>query len=38
VTLLARPDRLPLTRPHHRLLAIGGLGHTFDAMDPAVAT
>jgi putative MFS transporter len=37
VTLLARPDRLPLSRPH-RLLAIGGLGHTFDAMDPAVAT
>jgi MFS transporter, putative metabolite:H+ symporter len=36
VTLLARLDRLPLSRPHYRLLFIGGLGYTFDAMDTAV--
>jgi len=36
VTLLARLDRLPLSRPHYRLLLIGGLGYTFDAMDTAV--
>jgi putative MFS transporter len=36
MTLLARLDRLPLSRPHYRLLLIGGLGYTFDAMDTAV--
>jgi MFS transporter, putative metabolite:H+ symporter len=36
VTLLARLDRLPLSRPHYKLLLIGGLGYTFDAMDAAV--
>jgi putative MFS transporter len=36
MTLLARLDRLPLSRPHYRLLLIGGLGYTFDGMDSAV--
>ncbi|GAB3003773.1 MFS transporter [Amycolatopsis acidiphila] len=34
--LLARLDRLPLSRPHYLLLLIGGLGYTFDGMDSAV--
>lgn len=29
-TVSARLDRLPLSRVHHRLLIIGGLGYTFD--------
>ncbi|MGW3352610.1 MFS transporter [Nonomuraea rubra] len=36
MTLLARLDRLPLSRPHYVLLLIGGLGYTFDGMDSAV--
>ncbi|MEO3867570.1 MFS transporter [Nonomuraea sp. B12E4] len=36
MTLLARLDRLPLSRPHYVLLLIGGLGYTFDGMDTAV--
>jgi putative MFS transporter len=36
MTLLARLDRLPLSRPHYGLLLIGGLGYTFDGMDSAV--
>ncbi|OXM61557.1 MULTISPECIES: MFS transporter [Amycolatopsis] len=36
MTLLARLDRLPLSRPHYLLLLIGGLGYTFDGMDSAV--
>ncbi|WP_158891048.1 MFS transporter [Amycolatopsis anabasis] len=36
MSLLARLDRLPLSRPHHRLLLLGGLGYTFDGMDAAV--
>ncbi|MEV6312783.1 MFS transporter [Streptomyces sp. NPDC051840] len=36
MTLLARLDRLPLSRPHYALLLIGGLGYTFDGMDSAV--
>ncbi|CAM03723.1 major facilitator superfamily (MFS) metabolite/H+ symporter [Saccharopolyspora erythraea NRRL 2338] len=36
VTLLARLDRLPLSRPHYLLLLLGGLGYTFDGMDSAV--
>ncbi|MGW4526815.1 MFS transporter [Amycolatopsis sp. NPDC004378] len=36
MTLLARLDRLPLSRPHYKLLLIGGLGYTFDGMDSAV--
>ncbi|MCO1574423.1 MFS transporter [Crossiella sp. SN42] len=36
MTLLARLDRLPLSRPHYALLVIGGLGYTFDAMDAAI--
>ena len=34
--LLERLDRLPLSRPHHLLLLIGGLGYTFDGMDGAI--
>jgi putative MFS transporter len=34
--VLERLDRLPLSRPHRKLLAIGGLGYTFDGMDAAV--
>ncbi|MEJ3653619.1 MFS transporter [Actinomycetes bacterium KLBMP 9759] len=36
MTLMARLDRLPLSRPHYLLLLIGGLGYTFDGMDAAV--
>ncbi|MEV0082726.1 MFS transporter [Saccharopolyspora sp. NPDC050642] len=36
MSLLARLDRLPLSRPHYLLLLIGGLGYTFDGMDAAV--
>ncbi|WP_020667281.1 MFS transporter [Amycolatopsis nigrescens] len=36
MALLARLDRLPLSRPHYGLLLIGGLGYTFDGMDSAV--
>jgi putative MFS transporter len=36
MALLARLDRLPLSRPHYGLLVIGGLGYTFDGMDSAV--
>ncbi|MGD6748034.1 MFS transporter [Streptomyces sp. BH106] len=36
MSLLARLDRLPLSRPHYVLLLIGGLGYTFDGMDAAV--
>ncbi|GAA2660295.1 MULTISPECIES: MFS transporter [Actinosynnema] len=36
MSLLARLDRLPLSRPHYGLLLIGGLGYTFDGMDSAV--
>jgi putative MFS transporter len=36
MTLLARLDRLPLSRPHYGLLLLGGLGYTFDGMDSAV--
>jgi putative MFS transporter len=35
-TISARLDRLPLSRVHHRLLVIGGLGYTFDGMDAAI--
>jgi len=34
--LLARVDRLPFGRFHWRLLFMGGLGYTFDAMDGAL--
>jgi len=36
MSLPARLDRLPISRPHYRLLFIGGLGYTFDGMDGAV--
>ncbi|MFD7136461.1 MFS transporter [Streptomyces sp. NPDC059894] len=36
MSLTARLDRLPLSRPHYALLLIGGLGYTFDGMDSAV--
>ena len=36
MNLLTRLDRLPLSRPHYRLLLIGGLGYTFDGMDASV--
>ncbi|MFD3494055.1 MFS transporter [Streptomyces sp. NPDC058690] len=36
MSLPARLDRLPLSRPHYALLLIGGLGYTFDGMDSAV--
>lgn len=36
MTVLARLDRLPLSRPHYALMLIGGLGYTFDGMDAAV--
>ncbi|MEU6269706.1 MFS transporter [Saccharopolyspora shandongensis] len=36
MSLLARLDRLPLSRPHYLLLLLGGLGYTFDGMDSAV--
>jgi MFS transporter, putative metabolite:H+ symporter len=34
--LIARLERLPLSRPHFSLLFQGGLGYTFDAMDGAI--
>jgi MFS transporter, putative metabolite:H+ symporter len=34
--LIARVERLPMSRPHLRLLFQGGLGYTFDGMDGAV--
>jgi len=33
---LRRMERLPFTRFHWRLLWMGGLGYTFDAMDGAM--
>lgn len=36
MSLSARLDRLPLSKPHYLLLLIGGLGYTFDGMDSAV--
>ena len=36
MSLLARMDRLPVSRPHVGLLLIGGLGYTFDGMDAAI--
>ncbi|RGE20778.1 MFS transporter [Leucobacter sp. wl10] len=36
MSLSARLDRLPMSRPHFLLLLIGGLGYTFDGMDSAV--
>lgn len=36
MSLSARLDRLPLSRPHTLLLVIGGLGYTFDGMDAAI--
>ena len=36
MSLSARLDRLPMSRPHFALLLIGGLGYTFDGMDSAI--
>ncbi len=36
LTILKRLERLPFSRVHWRLLAMGGLGYTFDAMDGAM--
>ncbi|GAA1765283.1 MFS transporter [Pseudarthrobacter sulfonivorans] len=36
MSLTARLDRLALSRPHYKLLLIGGLGYSFDGMDGAV--
>ncbi|WP_415853808.1 MFS transporter [Sinomonas sp. G460-2] len=36
MSLTARLDRLSLSRPHYKLLLIGGLGYSFDGMDGAV--
>lgn len=36
MSLLARMDRLPFSRPHYVLLVIGGLGYTFDGADNAL--
>ena len=36
MSLTARLDRLTLSRPHYKLLLIGGLGYSFDGMDGAV--
>jgi putative MFS transporter len=36
MSLPARLDRLPLSRPHYVLLLMGGLGYTFDGMDAAI--
>ncbi|MET4134367.1 MFS transporter [Pseudarthrobacter sp. PvP090] len=36
MSLSARLDRLPLSKPHYALLLIGGLGYTFDGMDSAI--
>jgi MFS transporter, putative metabolite:H+ symporter len=38
MNLLARLDRLPLSRPHYALLLLGGLGYTFDGLDGAVVS
>lgn len=38
MSLPARLDRLPLSRPHYLLLLLGGLGYTFDGMDGAVVS
>ena len=35
-SIAERLERLPFSRPHRRLLVMGGLGYTFDAMDGAV--
>ena len=37
-TTLARLDRIPVGRPHRRLLFQGGLGYLFDSMDGAVVS
>ncbi|WAM19908.1 MFS transporter [Rhodococcus sp. JS3073] len=34
--LLARMERVPFSRPHQRLLAMGGLGLAFDGLDVAI--
>ncbi|WP_245645146.1 MFS transporter [Pseudonocardia acaciae] len=34
--MLARVERLPMSRPHFHLLFQGGLGYTFDGMDGAI--
>ena len=36
MSLLARMDRLPFSRPHYALLVIGGLGYAFDGADNAL--
>lgn len=36
MSLAARLDRLPMSRPHYLLLILGGLGYTFDGMDSAL--
>lgn len=36
MSLTARLDRLPISKPHYALLLIGGLGYTFDGMDGAI--
>ena len=36
MSLLARMDRLPFSRPHYALLVNGGLGYTFDGADNAL--
>ncbi len=36
VDALRRMERLPFSRFHWRLLWMGGLGYTFDAMDGAM--
>lgn len=36
MSVIARLDRLPLSRPHWKLMAIGGLGFTFDGADTAL--
>ena len=36
ISVTARMDRLPMSKPHYYLLLIGGLGYTFDGMDSAV--
>ena len=36
MSLPARLDRLPLSRPHYQLLLMGGFGYTFDGMDAAI--
>lgn len=36
--LLDRLDRLPLSRPHYRLLLMGGLGYMFESVDVVTVT